>query len=264
MVDDGTRGPPHGSHGPPGHGPPTHGPTGGSSPGSGRERGDRGDKDRDRREPLPEPDAEPTEDELRAAAALRETLAATELAPGPGGRREPVSDPEARWLAAHLRLPTADDSLGEVRARGLSRAARELLTARREVAARRGGSLRQLGRSLSGTGGLLAAAALLLVVSWALLEQGSRLRQRTMSPTVASALLYRRSLHRAESPSQRLELMLQERLLARRGGAGRSSATVIAQAEPAPPTVPPAPEEARLVALQASLSTGAAAVESAP
>lgn len=260
MVDDGTRGPTHGS---------THGPTGGSSPGSGRDRdrgdrGDRGDRDRDRREPLPEPDAEPTEDELRAAAALRESLAATELAPGPGGRREPVSDPEARWLAAHLRIPSADDSLGEVRARGLSRAARELLTARRAMAARRGGSLRQLGRSLSGTGGLLAAAALLLVVSWALLEQGSRLRQRTMSPTVASALLYRRSLHRAESPSQRLELMLQERLLARRGGAGRTSATVIARAEPAPLRLPAAPEEARLLALQASLSTGATASEAAP
>ena len=262
MVDDGTRGPPHGSTpGPTAPGPTALGPTGGSSPGSGRERGD---KDRDRREPLPEPDAEPTEDELRAAAALRETLSVTELAAGPGGRREPVSDPEARWLAAHLRIPTADDSLGEVRARGLSRAARELLTARRAVAARRGGSLRQLGRSLSGTGGLLAAAALLLVVSWALLEQGSRLRQRTMSPTVASALLYRRSLHRAESPSQRLELMLQERLLARRGGAGRTSATVIAHAEPVPPSASPAPEEARLVALQASLSTGAAAAEDAP
>jgi hypothetical protein len=250
MVDDGTRG-------------PTHGPTGGSPPGSGRER-DRGDKDKerdrpdrpDRRELLSDPDAEPTEDELRAAAALREALSETELAAGPGGRREPVSDPEARWLAAHLRVPTADDSLGEVRARGLSRAARELLTARRAVAARRGGSLRQLGRSLSGTGGLLAAAALLLVVSWALLEQGSRLRQRTMSPTVASALVYRRSLHRAESPSQRLELMLQERLLARRGGGGaRSSATVIARTEPAPSPVPPAPEEQRLLALQALLST---------
>ena len=255
MVDDGTRGP---TQGPPPGSPP--GATGGSAqgPGPDRDKGDKGDKDKgDRRESLPDPEAEPTEEELRTAGALRRALSATELAAGPGGRREPVLDPEARWLAAHLRVPTADDSLGEVRARGLARSAREVVTARRALAARRGGSLRQLGRSLSGTGGLLAAAALLLVVSWALLEQGSRLRQRTMSPTVASALVYRRSLQRAESPSQRLELMLQERLLARRGGGARSSTTVIARIEPAP-------AEQRLLALQASVAAAEGSAEVAP
>lgn len=233
MVDDGSRGPTHGPDKPEKSEKP--------------ERSDRGER---RELPLSDPDAEPTEDELRAASALREALSATELPVSPGGRREPVSDGEARWLAAHLRVPTADDSLGEVRARRLARAARESVSARRAVAARRGGSLRQLGRSLSGTGGLLAAAAFLLIVSWALLEQGSRLRQRTMSPTVASALVYRRSLHRAESPSLRIDLMLQERLLTRRSGGMRATPQAIAAAEP---ELLQPPAEARLLALRAGV-----------
>lgn len=238
MVDDGSRGPTHGPDKP--------------EKSEKTERGDRPERG-DRRDPsLSDPDAEPTEDELRAAVALREALGATEQPASPGGRREPVSDGEARWLAAHLRVPTADDSLGEVRARRLARAARESVSARRAVAARRGGSLRQLGRSLSGTGGLLAAAAFLLIVSWALLEQGSRLRQRTMSPTVASALVYRRSLHRAESPSLRIDLMMQERLLARRSGGARGAPQVIAAVEK---DLAPPPAEVRLLALRAGVTS---------
>lgn len=243
MVDDGSRGPTHGPDRP----DRSEKPERGDRP----ERSDRGDRGARGDAPLSDPDAEPTEDELRAAAALREALSATEQPASPGGRREPVSDGEARWLAAHLRVPTADDSLGEVRARRLARAARESVSARRAVAARRGGSLRQLGRSLSGTGGLLAAATLLLIVSWVLLDQGSRLRQRTMSPTVASALVYRRSLHRAESPSLRIDLMLQERLLSRRSGGTRATPQVIAASEK---DLAPPPAEARLLALRAGVT----------
>ena len=49
--------------------------------------------------------------------------------------------------------------------------------AKRSQAEQRSSTLRRLGRSITGTGGLLLAAAVLLVFSWALLDQGSKLRQ---------------------------------------------------------------------------------------
>lgn len=214
-------------------------------------------------QPLPkdDPDAPPSEEERRGAAALREALQATEeptsypKGSGPGPRLREKSE-EARWLAAHLRLPSANDSLGEVRARGLARAAREALLSRRAQAKHRDGGWRQLGRALSGTGGLLAAAAVLLIVSWGLLDQGLRLRQGLLRPMprATTALLLRGSLQRNESPTQRLDLMMQERLQQLRAAPLRGRGTVLASrvypsslmlaAGPAP-APPPADEAGR-------------------
>lgn len=187
--------------------------------------------------PLPkdDPDAPPSEEERRGAAALREALAATEApasypkGSGPAPRLGERSE-EARWLAAHLRLPSGDDSLGEVRARGIARAAREAVLGRRAQVKRRPGGWRQLGRALSGTGGLLAAAAVLLIVSWGLLDQGLRLRQGLLQPMprATTALLLRGSLQRNESPTQRLDLMMQERLQQLRTAPLRRGGTVLA------------------------------------
>jgi hypothetical protein len=185
--------------------------------------------------PKDDPDAPPSEEERRGAAALREALSATEepasypKGSGPAPRLRERSE-EARWLAAHLRLPSSNDSLGEVRARGISRAAREAVLSRRAGVKRRDSGWRQLGRALSGTGGLLAAAAVLLVVSWGLLDQGLRLRQGLLRPMprATTALLLRGSLQRNESPTQRLDLMMQERLQQLRAAPVRSGGTVLA------------------------------------
>ena len=185
--------------------------------------------------PKDDPDAPPTEEERRAAAALREALAATEEPPlaqpgsGPAKRLGERSE-EARWLAAHLRLPSADDSLGELRARGLARAAREAVVSRRLPVKKRDGGWRQLGRSLTGTGGLLAAAAVLLIVSWGLLDQGLRLQRGLYraAPRVTTALLLRSSLDRNESPTRRLDLMMQERLQQLRTAPLRAGSAVLA------------------------------------
>lgn len=156
--------------------------------------------------PGDDPDAPPSEEELRAAAALRQ-----ELEGAPGAR----PSQEAAWLRAHLRPATWEDSLGEVRARGLARAAREQLQARRAAQAPLLPAglppWRQLRRALIGTGGLLASTALLLLISSVLLEQAGR-------PPAAAELraqqaeLLRASLLRKESPSQRLDLVIEERL----------------------------------------------------
>lgn len=205
--------------------------------------------------PKDDPDGPPTEEERRLAAALREALAATEepALEGPGGpktsgaaQRLTHKSEEGRWLAAHLRLPTAHDSLGEVRARGLARAAREAVLSRRAQAARRDRGWRQLGRTLGGTGALLAAAAALLIVSWGLFDQGVRLQRgfaRPM-PRATTALLLRSSLQRNESPTERLDLMMQERLQQLRAAPLRTGSTVLAsQAQISP---------LRLLALSAS------------
>ncbi|MFT3754971.1 MAG: hypothetical protein QM769_03325 [Pseudoxanthomonas sp.] len=186
--------------------------------------------------PLPskdDPDAPPTPEELRAAAALREALTATEAPRPPAQGAAPGSRPraaseEARWLAAHLRLPSADDSLGEVRARGISRAAREVVMNRRAQVRSRG--WRQLGRSVTGTGGLIAAAAALLVVSWGLFDQGLRLQRGLVRavPRTTTALLLGASLKHKESPTQRLDLMIQERLLQLRAAPLRAGGAVLA------------------------------------
>lgn len=180
-----------------------------------------------------DPDAPPTEEERRLAASLREALSATEEATS-GAASPAHKSEEGRWLAAHLRLPTEKDGLGEVRARGLARAAREALLGRRAQAARRDRGWRQLGRTLSGTGALVAAAAVLLIVSWGLLDQGVRLQRGFARPVprVTTALLLRSSLQRDESPTQRLDLMLQERLLQLRAAPLRPSGTVLAGREP--------------------------------
>lgn len=186
-----------------------------------------------------DPDAPPTEEERRLAAALREALSATEEASpeAAGGPKSSGAAPrlihkseEGRWLAAHLRLPSERDSLGEVRARGLARAAREALLSRRAQAAQRDRSWRQLGRTLGGTGALLAAAAALLIVSWGLLDQGARLQRGFAHPVprTTTALLLRTSLQRNESPTQRLDLMLQERLQQLRAAPVRTGPAAVA------------------------------------
>lgn len=182
-------------------------------------------------------DAPPTEEELRAAAALRRAL-------GDGGD-EPAPAPataERRWLAAHLRLPTAEDSLGEVRAWRLARAARESVAAKRLRAAQRSGGWTRLGRSLTSTGGLLAAAALLLIVSWLIVGQGPGQNQgelrragngahengasgarasRAVNPSgrAIQGLMWRDSFKLKETPAQRLDLMIQARMAELRSAA---------------------------------------------
>ncbi|MCS6914823.1 MAG: hypothetical protein RMK29_02060 [Myxococcales bacterium] len=152
---------------------------------------------------LDEPEAPPNEEELRAAAALRDEL-----------ERSGPPSAEVAWLRAHLRLPTWDDSLGEVRARGLARAAREQVQARRAAAALLAARLppwRQVRRALIGTGGLVASATLLFLVSSAMLDQMRR-PAGTTPHRAAQAELLRTSLRLRESPSRRLDLMLEDRL----------------------------------------------------
>ena len=154
-----------------------------------------------------DPDATVSEDERRAAAALRRALgtdssksastSATAAAQdsGPSAQRivgsEGPTDAasaaghassasplplaqsnEARFLIAHLRYPKAEDSLGEVKARRLARMAQEAVHLRRIRHTQRASSWARLGRSLSSTAGLLGAAGLLLLVSWLILDQG--------------------------------------------------------------------------------------------
>lgn len=197
-------------------------------------------------------DAPPTEDELRAAAALRRALGDGGDEPSPtasagAGTAGPAPvTAERRWLAAHLRVPTAEDSLGEVRAWRLARAARESVAAKRLRAAQRSGGWSRLGRSLTSTGGLLAAAALLLIVSWLIVGQNpaqnpgqgtAELRRPANGSTENSAptlragraanppgravqgLMWRDSFNLKESPAQRLELMIQARMAELRGAA---------------------------------------------
>lgn len=170
-----------------------------------------------------DPDAPPSEEEKRAAAALRKALE-------PGEAGEAPKSAEGKWLAAHLRLPTAEDALGDVRAWRLSRGARESLQSRRGAAQKAPSSFSRLSRSLTSTGGLLAAAAMLLVVSWLIVGQGQRgtsslsrgvadggrgarlLRNSVASARAAQSLVFYRSIKREESPSQRLDLMIQTRL----------------------------------------------------
>ena len=179
-----------------------------------------------------DPEAPPRSDELRAARALRDSLRETEESPdsddGSALRASNRRDPEARWLAAHLRFPTELESLGELRGRGLARAAREVVMAKRSQAEQRSSTLRRLGRSITGTGGLLLAAAVLLVFSWALLDQGSKLRQSPLGGELSqTAWLLRQSLHRRESPTERLDLLLKERLHHRRTHGLRHGVTLV-------------------------------------
>lgn len=183
-----------------------------------------------------------TEEEVRAAAALRDALEPRD------GASAPLST-EGRFLAAHLRLPTALDSLGEVRAWRLARAARESIQAsRRRFVARSGGWVRlgRIGRSLYGTAGLWATAALLLFFCWFIVGQGQGqgqggpswgrrdtgyggggtidkdgtrlLRPAALSSRAALALGFRLSFQRQESPSARLDLMMMSRLCELRSG----------------------------------------------
>lgn len=191
-----------------------------------------------------DPDAPPSEEEKRAAAALRSALERE-------GEAGPPRSVEGKWLAAHLRLPTAEDSLGDVRAWRLARGARESMQARRAAAEQQGEGFSRLGRSLTSTGGLLAAAAMLLIVSWLIVGQGqrastvannagrdgsSKLRTLQASATslrAAQTLIYKSSLKRAESPTKRLDLMIETRLAELRNphtsdearGPGRSFST---------------------------------------
>lgn len=220
-----------------------------------------------------DPDAPASEDERRAAAAMRRTLgpegtthpgssvgAAVGQSSGQSSAQSPqrigtadeeadlpssvrassASSPlpvaqsnEARWLAAHLRYPKAEDSLGEVKARRLARMAQESVQLRRIRNTQRASSWAKMGRSLSSTAGLLGAAGLLLLVSWLILDQGE-LRKPGRGPAgsarisrvsriappsarVTAALLLRQSLAKNEDPSTRLNLMIQRRLNELRG-----------------------------------------------
>jgi hypothetical protein len=166
-----------------------------------------------------------TDDERRAASALRAALEPT--AGEPPGRST-----QARWLAAHLRLPAAEEPLGEVRAWRLARAARSEVVSRKLRAAQRSSGWSRLGRALTSTIGLLAAATALLICSWVLLGRSASpggvggssryidddrdgLRQRWRggdSLPATQALLFRRSFLQKESPAQRIELMIEARL----------------------------------------------------
>lgn len=171
-----------------------------------------------------DPDAPPSEEEKRAAAALKNALEREDDA-------GPPRSAEGKWLSAHLRLPTAEDSLGDVRAWRLARGARESMQARRAAAEQQGEGFSRLGRSLTSTGGLLAAAAMLLIVSWLIVGQGQRaqtvannasgregsakvrtLQSSATSLRAAQTMIYRSSLKRAESPTKRLDLMIETRL----------------------------------------------------
>lgn len=217
------------------------------------------------RDPEDDPEAPPTEEERRAAAALRKTLggdsgstpsnpaaapaavlvaAPSRNSPTAGrdlaavtegaaaGPAPPPQSSESRWLAAHLRHPKTEDSLGEVKARRLARMARESVQQRQQRSSQRASSWARLGRSLSSTAGLLGVAGLLLLISWLLLDQGdprksarveggaSTVRLPRMLPPparVATALLLRHSLDKKEDPAQRLDLMIQRRLSELRG-----------------------------------------------
>jgi hypothetical protein len=162
------------------------------------------------------PEGPPSEEELRGAQALREALE--------------QSGPEAGWLSAHLRVPTWDDSLGDLRARALARSAREVAQARRAAQAARPAlpSWQKVRRAVIVTGGLTAAAALLLVLSSVLLEHG---RPGPAAPPPLSAALLRASFQPKESPSRRLDLLIEERLQAvRQSGyrTGRTGARLLA------------------------------------
>lgn len=163
-----------------------------------------------------DPDAPPSPEELRGAAELRQALAETEVPRAALPRRTGLHHPEASWLAAQLRLPLPDDALGQVRARGLARAARELLQSKRRPPVVVERQPRQsMWLTVRGTGGLLAAAGLLLFISWTLLEQALKLQhaERPQARASATALMLRASLKRGDSAAQRLDVMLQARLL---------------------------------------------------
>ena len=147
-----------------------------------------------------DPDAPSSPEELAAAGALRDELA--------------TDTPESAWLKAHLRPSTWEDSLGEVRARGLARAAREVVQTRRAMVPMQPSRLpswRQLRRALIGSGGLLGSAVLLLIFSSVLLDQVGRPEVGARS-RAAQAQLLRASFFLKESPTQRLELLIEDRL----------------------------------------------------
>ncbi len=195
----------------------------------------------------------PSMEELRAAAALQKALAAPEE-----GLRSRGA--ESRWLAAHLRFPAAEDSLGDVRAWRLARAARESVQLRRGLLHSRSrkrneldrasrflplwwieplGRLNRVGRALTSTGGLLGAAALLLITSWLLVGQAGdpnprrlpsiadssvmRIGRGTSGGQAAQAWMYKHSFVQNESPAQRIELMIQARLAVLRSRADAPS-----------------------------------------
>src|SRR5258708_5778161 len=90
-------------------------------------------------DPSSEPEAPPTQEEVQAAQELRQQLS---------GEREGA---DRGWLLAHLRVPSGDDLLGDLRARGLVRSARDTVLSRQAAEAARKASVqpwRRLWRSL--------------------------------------------------------------------------------------------------------------------
>lgn len=169
-----------------------------------------------------DPDAPPSEEEKRAAAALHRALASRDEGSLPS--------PELKWLSAHLRLPTAQDALGDVRSRRIARLSREAAQAKRAALAQRGTLWTRIANSLTSSAGLLVAAGLLLFLSWLIVGQGQQHRgshpsyaqalvdsqHRLQHARAAQMLLFRESFKRNESPTKRIDLMITTRLAERR------------------------------------------------
>lgn len=186
-----------------------------------------------------DPSSKPSKEELRLAAQLQQALdteeprvagaAAVDGVPSPGERRAARGSGEAAWLAAHLRVPTSKDALGEISARRLARLARQ--EAQRRHLTQQTGTPRSylmtMGRSATGTAGLLALLGGLLLVSYLLLDRGHSGRETAQaqrrdeatsrasgapSRDIEQVLLLRRSLRSHERPEKRLDLMIRARL----------------------------------------------------
>ncbi|HMU40393.1 MAG TPA: hypothetical protein PKE31_15395 [Pseudomonadota bacterium] len=174
-----------------------------------------------------DPDAPARSDDVRAALSLREAIQETEDALA---KERPAAfrAQEARWLAAHLRFPTELDSIGEVRARGLARAAREAVQTRRSQAEMRAFSVRRFRRFASGTGGLIAGAVAVLVFVWFVVGKGNDSLPSPSRPApMQTAWLVRDSIKRKESPSVRLDLLIQARLRKRQTGVSPKPSTLM-------------------------------------
>lgn len=169
-----------------------------------------------------EPDAPIGPDEANAAKSLREALVSTEQdAETATAQVQTPRSNTSQWLAAHFRFPGPLDSLGEVRARGLARAAKDTVLAKRSHTSKTTEPLRPFRRWNRLT--RLLSAVGLLVVAWFAVEQGRKLRQASdtqaqtqLAHPPQTAWFLRDSLARRESPTARLDWQIRQ-LLHKRG-----------------------------------------------
>lgn len=174
-------------------------------------------------------DRPPSAEELAAAAGLRDELAAD----GAG----------AGWLRAHLRAATEEDVLGDVRSRGIARAAREALQQRRALlgsaSGRAGGRarpghppavrlLREVGPLFLsvGAGLLLLTGGAVWLESFMSGRAPGRAEPEIAAPGPGTQLLLRASLKRGESATARLDIMIEERRAAALHARGASALLV--------------------------------------